>query len=127
STAKANTTKKSGKTKYWICSSGTDYIGYQITVSVNGTPLDSFYGPDKILKITDHLKPGPNTILFDARMVGDKFNKHKGDDKAELVLKLVKGETVQDSFPESDVIATFTRNASETEDYKDSQHIEKAE
>ncbi|MGH9553948.1 MAG: hypothetical protein ACRD3W_31510, partial [Terriglobales bacterium] len=40
--APAAVTKKPGKTKYWLSSTGSDLVGYSISVSVNGQPVDNF-------------------------------------------------------------------------------------
>ena len=119
------TPKQNGPTKYWIVSTGSDYIGYQITVKVNGTPVDGFFGPGKTINVTKQVKHGENDITFDAKNVGANYNKHKGDAKAELTLQLVSGPIVQEEFDKSAVLASYTRNAAETEDFSDTKHFVK--
>lgn len=114
---------KNAAKKFWISSSGSDYIGCSITVSVNGTAVDSFFGPGKTVDITRLVKPGENTIDFDAKALGDQYNKHKGDAKAVLTLQVVSGPFIQENFKKSDVIKAFKRNAAETEDVKSSEEF----
>lgn len=116
---------KNGTVKYWIVSTGADYIGYSITVKVNGTPVDSFFGPDKTVNITKLVKKGENTITFDAKQLGKNYNKHKDDKDSKLTLQLVSGPSVQEDFDPSAVITTYTRQATETEDFNDSEHFVK--
>lgn len=112
------------KKKYWLYSSGNDYIGYSITVSVNDDQIDAFFGPGKIVDITSHLQSGDNTILFDAKKLSeDAYNKHKGDASAQLVIQVVSGPKVNEEFNHSDVAASFARNATETEDVSETKHI----
>lgn len=118
------TPKKAGPTKYWIVSTGSEYIGYIITVKVNGTPVDNFYGPGKTLNITHLVKQGENEITFDAKHEA-KYNKHKDDEKAELKLELVSGPVVQEEFDRSAVLETYKRNAAETENFNDTEHFVK--
>lgn len=113
-----------GKKKYWLYSSGKDYIGYSITVSVNDDQIDAFFGPGKIVDITSKLQPGDNTILFDAKKLSeDAYNKHKGDASAQLVVQVVGGPKVNEEFNHSDVAASFARNAAESEDVSETKHI----
>ncbi len=123
-TAATETPKKAGSTKYWLVSSGSDYVGYVITVKVNGTPVDNFYGPGKTLNITNLVKSGENDITFDAKYDA-KYNKHKNDEKAELKLELVSGPVVQEEFDKSAVLETYKRNAAETESFNDTKHFVK--
>lgn len=124
SSTSTKTNTKSGKIKYWLVSTGTDYIGYVITVSVNKTPVDSFYGPGKTVDVTKLVKPGENTVSFDAKEM-EKYNKHKGDAKSELKIQLVTGPFVQENFEPDDVLAEHTRNAAETENFQDEEHFVK--
>lgn len=114
-----------GKNKYWICSSGSDYIGYSITVSVNGTPVDSFFGPGKTVDITRLVKDGENSVSFDAKEMGAKYNKHKDDKGSELILQVVSGPMIQESFKSADVLISYKRNAAESEDYSDTERFVK--
>jgi hypothetical protein len=116
-------TKEHGPKKFWITSSGVDYIGYSITVRVNGTAVDSFFGPGKIVDITRLVKPGDNSLLFEAKEMGDQYNKHSGDAKSKLTLQLVSGLHISDSFKKSDVLLSFQRTAADTEDSTDTQHF----
>lgn len=114
---------KSGKTKYWITSSGEDYIGYSITVKVNDNPVDSFFGPGKNVDVSRYVNAGNNEISFEAKALGKEYDKHKSDPNAVLTVQLVKGPHVQDEFKSSDVLVTYKRNASEKEDFNDSENF----
>lgn len=114
---------KSGKTKYWITSSGEEYIGYSITAKVNGNAVDSFFGPGKNVDVTRYVKNGDNAITFEAKALGEQYNKHDGDATSILTLQLVKGPHVQDEFKSSDVLVTYKRNANESQDFNDTEHF----
>jgi hypothetical protein len=119
SAAATPSSKAHGKRKFWIASNGTDYIGYSITVKVNDTPVDNFFGPGKSVDITRLVKPGSNTVELDAKQLGDQYNKHSGDASAALVLHVVSGPSVSDNYKSSDVLLTYKRNATQTEDATD--------
>jgi hypothetical protein len=112
-----------GKVKYWIASSGADYTGNSITVKVNDTPVDNFFGPGKIVDISRYVKSGDNTVVFDAKALGDGYNKHAGDAKARLVVQVVSGPSVRDDFKASDVLLSYSRDATQNADGSDSLHF----
>ncbi len=112
-----------GKLKFWITSSGVDYTGNNITVTVNDNPVDNFYGPGKSVDISRFVKHGDNTVSFEAKALGDKYNKHRGDKKAELKVQVISGTTIQENFKPSDVLATYKRNATENEDAVEAVHF----
>lgn len=112
----------SGKTKYWLTSSGTEYIGYSITVSINGDQVDGFFAPGKIVDITSRVKKGDNTILFEAKQLGEDYNKHKGDAQAKLAVKLVSGPKISEDS--KNVTAVYERNASEQTDFQETKHFQ---
>lgn len=116
--------KKADKIKYWLTSSGSDFIGYSITVFVNGEQVDGFFGPGKIVDISSRVKPGDNSIRFDSKQLGEDYNKHDGDAKSELVVKLVNGPKITEDFNAKNVIVTYKRNAAETTDFKDTKHFD---
>jgi hypothetical protein len=105
-----------GKKKYWITSSGLDYIGSSITAKVNDTPVDNFFGPGKSVDITHLVKHGKNTLELDAKALGDEYNRHSGDAGAALTLQVVSGPRVTDDYKAADVVATFKRTAAQTGD-----------
>jgi hypothetical protein len=111
----APATSSGKKEKFWVTSSGTDYIGYNITVSVNGKAVDSFYGPDKMIDITRFVKHGDNTITFDAKNM-PTINNHKGQSSAMLTLQLAHGAKITEDVDPKAVILSYTRNAAQTED-----------
>ncbi len=111
------------KLKYWLASSGTDYVGYNITVSVNDTPVDSFYGAGKTVNITNLVKPGDNTVTFAAKALSSEYNKHPGDKSAELKIQVVGGPTVQEDFKPDAVKGTFAKNATDSGDSTDAVHF----
>jgi hypothetical protein len=115
--------KAHGPKKFWIASTGVDYIGYSITVKVNGTAVDSFFGPGKIVDITHLVKPGDNTLVCEAKEMGDQYNKHSGDAKSKLTLQLVSGLHISDSFKKSDILVSYQRTAADSEDATETQHF----
>lgn len=121
---KTTESKKTDKVKYWLTSSGSDFIGYSITVFVNGEQVDGFFGPGKIVDISSRVKPGDNSIRFDSKQLGEDYNKHDGDAKSELVVKLVNGPKITEDFDSKNVIVTYKRNAAETTDFKDTKHFD---
>lgn len=124
-TAKADAAKKPQTKKYWLASSGEEYTGYSITVTVNGTPVDNFFGPGKMVDVTRHVKAGDNAVLFDAKELGEQYNKHKDHEDAVLTVKLVSGPQVQENFKPTDVLISYSRNAAETTDFNDTKHFQK--
>ncbi len=114
---------KVSKTKYWISSSGEEYIGYSITAKVNGNAVDSFFGPGKNVDVTRYIKSGDNAVTFEAKALGEQYNKHNDDAKSILTLQVVKGSHVQEEFKPSDVLVTYKRNAAESEDFNDTEHF----
>jgi hypothetical protein len=110
------------KKKFFVTSSGTSFVGYNVVVNVNGTPVDSFYGPGKTLDISDSVKGGDNTVSFTANH-DDKYNKHKGDSASELKIQVVTAPQMQDSYKPSDVIATFKVNAAGDDDESETFHF----
>ncbi len=110
----ASATKKHGK-KYWIASTGSDYIGYSIKVTVNDQDVDNFFAPGKAVDITRLLKKGENSVTFNAQGLEEKFNAHKGDSSKKLVLNLVSGASVQENYKPSDVVLSYQRNAAQSE------------
>lgn len=119
----AETKPPAAKTKYWISSSGSDYMGSSITVKVNGAPVDSFFGPGKNVDITSKVKPGDNTLVFESKALGADYNQHAGDASAVLTLQIVTGPYIQENFKSSDVLATFKRSATDSEDAADTMHF----
>lgn len=114
---------KKGKLKFWLTSSGTDYVGYSINVNVNDNPVDGFFGPGKSIDVTRFVKPGDNVVTFEAKQLGEKYNKHKGDKKSELEVKLVSGPAITEDFKSSAVLATFQRTAADTEEGIETMHF----
>ncbi|MBS1990508.1 MAG: hypothetical protein JSS83_08325 [Cyanobacteria bacterium SZAS LIN-3] len=121
--APAAPAKNHSKAKFWIASSGSDYIGYSITVKVNGTPVDSFFGPGKIVDVSHLVKAGDNTLDIEAKQMGEQYNKHTGEEKYKLTLQLVSGEHISDSFKKSEVLQTYERSAADTDDATETLHF----
>lgn len=113
--------KPKGKKKFWISSSGVEYIGYVINVKVNDTSVDNFFG--KNVDVTRYVTSGDNSISFEAKEMGSEYNKHKGDASSALVLHLVSGPNLTDNFKPSDVLLTYRRNASEDEGFNNTLHF----
>ncbi len=108
--------KNAGAQKYWISSTGADYTGYSITVKVNDNAVDNFFGPGKNVDITRLVKSGDNSVVFEAKELGEQYNKHVGDAKSVLTLQVVSGPHVTDSFKKSDVLISYSRSAAQTDD-----------
>jgi hypothetical protein len=122
-TTTASTSKPVTKKKYWVTSSGTEYIGSAITVKVNDATIDMFYGPGKLVNVTDKIRSGQNTVTFETKVLGSEYNKHKGDSDAVLTVQLVNGPQVQDNFKPSDVVVTYKRSATDSESSTESMHF----
>jgi hypothetical protein len=121
--AQAATHHSQNKRKFWITSTGLDYIGYSITVKVNDTPVDNFFGPGKSVDITRLVKHGQNTVECEAKELGEQYNKHAGDANANLTLRVVSGPNITDSFKSKDVLLTYKRTADQTDDATDTLHF----
>jgi hypothetical protein len=119
SSAAKTPAKHTGKLKYWVSSSGTRLIGYAIAVTVNGQPVDNFFAPGKQVDITDMIKKGKNSVDFDAKVLEDKFNQHKGDDSAVMTVSIDCGPAISENVKPADVLVSYKRNAAETENYTD--------
>jgi|AGTN01.2.fsa_nt_gi hypothetical protein len=104
------------KKKYWVASSGNDYIGSSITVVVNGQPVDNFFGPGKLVDVSRFVKKGANQITFDSKVLDDEYNQHLGNNKFDLTLKLVSGASVREDFDTNAVLLTFKRTAADMDD-----------
>lgn len=104
------------KKKYFVASSGNDYIGSSVTVVVNGQPVDNFFGPGKLVDVSRFVKKGPNRITFDSKVLDDEYNQHLGNNKFDLTLKLVSGAAVREDFDPSSVLLTFKRTAADLDD-----------
>jgi hypothetical protein len=111
--------KHPGKLKYWVSSSGTRLIGYAIAVTVNGQPVDNFFAPGKQVDITDLVKKGKNSVDFDAKVLEDKFNQHKGDESAVMTVSIDSGPAISENVKPADVLVSYKRNAAESENYTD--------
>ncbi len=105
---------KKAKLKYWISSSGEEYVGYQITAKVNDTAVDLFVGPGKNDDITRLVKAGDNGVTFESKLLGADYNKHQGDPKAILTVHVIKGPVISENYKASDVVASYSRSATDT-------------
>ena len=85
--------------------------------------VDNFYGPGKLLDITRYVKKGENSVEFEAKQLGADYNKHEGDSKAALVLKVVGGSRVVQDFKPADVVLSYARNAAEEESFDNTLHF----
>jgi uncharacterized iron-regulated membrane protein len=111
--------KKPGKLKYWITSTGAEYTGYSITVSINDKQIDNFFAPGKTVDITKYVKKGENKVEFNAQTLDAKYNQHKGDQKFNLTLNLVSGPFIQENYKPGDVILSYRRTAAEMQTFDD--------
>ena len=114
---------KKAASKYWISSSGSDYVGYSITVKVNDDTVDNFFGPGKNFDVTKLVKPGDNTVSFEAKALGADYNKHAGDSKSILTVQLVHGPFIQENYKESDVLLSYKRSAADSGDNSATMHF----
>ena len=105
------------KKHYWIKSSGTDHIGYAVTTYVNDQLVDKFYTPDKQVEITRFVKPGENSIRFDAKALPVSMNEHRGDSVYKFSLSVQSGSALDELKPGT--LIDYTRNAAEDKDYND--------
>jgi hypothetical protein len=115
--------KGHGKLKYWLMSTGSDYVGYSITVSVNGTSVDNFFGPGKTVDITRLVKKGTNDIAFDAQALEEKYNQHKGDQNYKLTVVLVGSPSVSENYKPDEVLLTYRRTAADSQNFNDTMHF----
>lgn len=127
-TSKASTEQKSAapnklKRKYWVVSSGVDYIGSSVAVKVNDEQVDLFFGPGKTIDVSRLVKKGDNTITFESKTLGDGYNKHEGDATSLLTLNLVSGPSIREDYKKSDVLKTFNRSAVEADDDTQTEHF----
>lgn len=104
------------KKKYWVASSGSEYIGSSVTVVLNGQPVDNFFGPGKLIDVSRFVKKGPNRITFDSKVLDDEYNQHLGNSKFDLTLKLVSGTNVREDHDANSVLVSFKRTAADLED-----------
>ena len=109
--------------KFWLSSSGNSYVGYSITVSVNGKPIDNFFGAGKLVEITNRLHAGDNEILFQGKQLGARFNIHQGDAKSVLTVCLVKGSVVSEDLKDDTVLFSSSCNGAETKDFSDRRKV----
>ncbi len=119
----ASSDKPKSKKKFWITSSGADYMGYSITVKVNDSVVDSFFGPGKLVDITRLVNAGDNEVVMEAKALGKEYNKHPGDAASALILKVVSGPSLTDNFKQSDVLLTYKRTAAEKDDFANTLHF----
>ena len=115
--------KGHAKLKYWLMSTGSDYVGYSITVSVNGTSVDNFFGPGKTVDVTRLVKKGTNYISFDAQALEEKYNQHKGNPKYKLTVVLVGSPAVTENYKPDDVLLTYCRTAADSQSFNDTNHF----
>ncbi len=87
----------------------------RLSVNVNDQDVDNFFAPGKAVDITRLLKKGDNSITFNAKELDEKFNAHKGDESKKLVLNLISGPTISENFKPADVVLSYQRNASQTD------------
>lgn len=118
--AKATAATPKGKSKFWLTSSGVDnYNGYSITVKVNGETVDNFFGAGKTIDVTKFVKKGENSLEFECKYLGDDYNKHKGEKNAALTVQLVTGPSIREDYPQSAVLLSCKREATESQDFSE--------
>ncbi|MDZ4837124.1 MAG: hypothetical protein SGJ27_25345 [Candidatus Melainabacteria bacterium] len=112
------------QSKFWLTSSGVDnYNGYSITVKVNGETVDNFFGAGKTIDVTKFVKKGDNSLEFVCKYLGDEYNKHKGEKNAALTVQLVTGPSIREDYPQSSVLLSCRRDATETQDFSEKKNF----
>lgn len=118
--AKPSAPSSKKQSKFWLTSSGVDnYNGYSITVKVNGETVDNFFGSGKTIDVTKFVKKGENSLEFECKYLGDDYNKHKGEKNAALTVQLVTGPSIREDYPQSAVLLSCKRVATETQDFSE--------
>lgn len=118
--AKTASSSPKKQSKFWLTSSGVDnYNGYSITVKVNGETVDNFFGSGKTIDVTKFVKKGDNSLEFECKYLGDDYNKHKGEKNAALTVQLVTGPSIREDYPQSAVLLSCKRDATETQDFSE--------
>ena len=113
---KTSSLPPSSNKKFFLASSGNEYVGSSVTVSVNSHPVDQFFGPGKYVDVTNKVKKGSNELTFDSHVLPDEYNQHLGDNSFSLTLQLVSGDQIKGNFQPSDVMLTYKRTAADIED-----------
>jgi hypothetical protein len=110
------------KNKYWIHSGGYDQSGYAITVWINGKRIDKFTAPRRDVDITKYVKPGENTIRFEAQSLPASMRDqdHLTSNWYELSVNLASSPQMYSGAPkEGDTLLKYKRNITETQNYDD--------
>jgi hypothetical protein len=106
------------KKRYWIHTTGDEHVGYAITVLVNGQLVDKFFAPGRDVEVTKLMKPGENQVTFQASVLPESMNEHKGQDNFYLRCSIASGSAVVSDPRESDVLLNYKRTGHEASDGK---------
>lgn len=106
------------KKKYWLYSYGNDHVGYNITVSINGQRAGQFNTDGREVDVTRFVKPGDNTINFDAAVLPDGMREHAGNSSYALTIHLYSGNVVGQSAGRDEILK-YSRNAAEFDPHND--------
>ncbi|HEY9870000.1 MAG TPA: hypothetical protein V6D08_12615 [Candidatus Obscuribacterales bacterium] len=115
------------KKVYWIHSRGYERAGYTIGVSINGQPVGKFYKPETDVDVTRYIHPGRNTIVFEAKSM--PLDQRTDNSAANFTLELRSAERTdkENQLRGGDVLLDYTRQVTDTEDFKDQREFEPIE
>jgi hypothetical protein len=105
------------KKHYWISSSGHDHVGYAVTVYLNGQLVDKFFTPGRQVEINKFMKPGENSIRFEATALPPSMVDHKGDSNYDFDLAIQSGAALADPNPTN--LLNYKRTSAEDKNYDD--------
>jgi len=107
------------KNKYWIHTSGSDHVGYSITVFVNGQQAGKFYSPGRNVDVTRFVKTGQNQVTFQAEVLPESMNEYKGSQNPDnywLTVSVATGERLIDYPTEQAILLNYKRTSREAAD-----------
>ncbi len=117
------------KKAYWLKSGGYERAGFMIKVYLNGQFVGKFFKPDVIIECTKFLKPGHNTITFQAKSL--PVDQRSDYATAHLDIDLKAGEKKMDGdtprYENGDTLLDYSRKVTDTEDNKETKEFETLE
>jgi hypothetical protein len=106
------------KKKYWLYSYGSDHVGYNITVSINGQKAAQFNTDGREVDVTRFVKQGENQINFDAAVLPEGMREHAGNSSYYLQVHLYSGNVVGQNSGRDEILK-YSRNAAEFDPHND--------
>jgi hypothetical protein len=110
------------KKHYWIHSSGEERVGYNISITINGTPVGMVNTPKRNIDISKLVKPGVNHILFQAKSL-PVSQRDTSNSWPALTLEIMAGDKTSEDFGKGDVLLQYARKVTETQDYNDNMEF----